>query len=209
MGYWKTKVLPKIQKVFGKDAAKKAEAIEACKSFDESTDEVSKEFDDKKEELKPKVLEIYEASSAEIKTLVKEPKASGIKKHATKVQTFLDELVKIEFPGSKAVSEVGSKFGPALIPGPVIFIFEKVSTFVVTEERTREIEVPPPTTTEPETTAPTTEEATDAADKEIVVEGDNPKEETVVEAETTVPTPATTKEESPKVEAPVEEPPKA
>ena len=37
MGYWKTKVLPKIQKVFGKDNAKKAAAAaEACKSFDET-----------------------------------------------------------------------------------------------------------------------------------------------------------------------------
>lgn len=37
MGYWKTKVLPKIQKVFGKDVAKKAAAAgEACKSFNDS-----------------------------------------------------------------------------------------------------------------------------------------------------------------------------
>ena len=36
MGYWKTKVLPKIQKVFGKDVAKKAAAVEACKSFNDS-----------------------------------------------------------------------------------------------------------------------------------------------------------------------------
>ena len=36
MGYWKTKVLPKIRKVFEKDSAKKAAAAEATKNFDES-----------------------------------------------------------------------------------------------------------------------------------------------------------------------------
>lgn len=36
MGYWKTKVLPKIKKVFEKNGTKKAAAAEASKSFDES-----------------------------------------------------------------------------------------------------------------------------------------------------------------------------
>lgn len=37
MGYWKSKVLPKIKKVFEKkDTKKSAAAAEACKSFDES-----------------------------------------------------------------------------------------------------------------------------------------------------------------------------
>lgn len=37
MGYWKTKVLPTIKKVFeNKNSVKKAAAAEACKSFDES-----------------------------------------------------------------------------------------------------------------------------------------------------------------------------
>lgn len=35
MGYWKSKVLPKIKKVFDKNGNKKA-AAEACKSFDDS-----------------------------------------------------------------------------------------------------------------------------------------------------------------------------
>ena len=35
MGYWKSKVLPKIKKVFDKNGAKKA-AAEASKSFDDS-----------------------------------------------------------------------------------------------------------------------------------------------------------------------------
>ncbi|KAK9756191.1 hypothetical protein RND81_01G079900 [Saponaria officinalis] len=201
MGYWKTKVLPKIQKVFGKDAAKKAEAIEACKSFDESKDEVSKEFEAKKTELQPKVIEIFEASSVEIKTLVKDPKLGGLKKHSTKVQKFLDDLSNIEFPGSKAVCEVSSKFGPALVPGPIIFVFEKVSTFIVTEEKTKEVEVevPPPATTEPEAATDDTTNVA-VAEREIVVEEDKPKDEPAVETETT----------APKVEeAPVEEPPKA
>ena len=36
MGYWKSKVLPKIKKVFDKSGTKKAAAAEASKSFDES-----------------------------------------------------------------------------------------------------------------------------------------------------------------------------
>lgn len=37
MGYWKTKVLPTIKKVFeNKTSVKKAAAADACKSFDES-----------------------------------------------------------------------------------------------------------------------------------------------------------------------------
>lgn len=36
MGYWKSKVLPKIKKVFEKNPAKKAAVAEACKSFDDS-----------------------------------------------------------------------------------------------------------------------------------------------------------------------------
>lgn len=36
MGYWKSKVLPKIKKVFEKNGAKKTAAAEATKSFDES-----------------------------------------------------------------------------------------------------------------------------------------------------------------------------
>lgn len=35
MGYWKSKLLPKIKKVFEKNGSKKA-AAEACKSFDDS-----------------------------------------------------------------------------------------------------------------------------------------------------------------------------
>jgi hypothetical protein len=38
----------------------------ACKLLQE---EISKEVEEKKEELKPKVAEVYEASSAEIKVL--------------------------------------------------------------------------------------------------------------------------------------------
>jgi len=36
MGYWKSKVLPKIKKVFEKNSSKKAAAAEATKSFDDS-----------------------------------------------------------------------------------------------------------------------------------------------------------------------------
>ncbi|XP_078431313.1 plasma membrane-associated cation-binding protein 1-like [Wolffia australiana] len=134
MGYWKSKVIPTIKKVFEKGSAKKAAAAEATKTFEDSKEGIGKEFEEKKAELGPKLLEIYGASSPEIKTLVKERKETGLKKQAGGVNKFLEELVKIEFPGAKTVSEISSKFGPALVPGPVFFLFEKVAAFVPAEE---------------------------------------------------------------------------
>lgn len=175
MGYWKSKVLPKIKKVFEKDSAKKAAAAEACKSFDGSKEDITREFEEKKTDLQPKVLEIYAASSTEIKTLVKEPKEPGLKKHSTAVQKFLEELAKIEFPGSKPVSDASSKFGPAYVSGPVFFIFEKVSTFIVVKEKA--VEAPAETAAEEKK-----EEETSGKEKEIVIEEEK-KEEVVVVAE--------------------------
>ncbi|KAJ6713592.1 PLASMA MEMBRANE-ASSOCIATED CATION-BINDING PROTEIN 1 [Salix viminalis] len=197
MGYWKTKVLPKIKKVFEKDSAKKAAAAEATKSFDESKEEISKEFEEKKTELGPKVIEIFEASTAEIKTLVKDPKEAGLKKQSTSVQKFLDELVKIEFPGSKAVSEASSKLGPAYVSGPIFFIFEKVSTFIPVEEKAV-VEPPAPETK--------TEEATTSTEKEIVVEEEKKEEVVVAEVSEKAEPPPAVAEPPAKVEQ--EEPPK-
>ncbi|KAH7838603.1 hypothetical protein Vadar_028819 [Vaccinium darrowii] len=198
MDYWKSKVLPKVKKVFGKNGVKKAAAAEACKNFDDSKEEYTKEFEEKKGELQPKVIEIYEASSTEIKAFVKEPKEAGLKKHSAGVQKFLDELVKIDFPGSKPISEASTKVGPPLVSGPIFFVFEKVSTFIVTEEKP----------VEAETSAAAAKEG-----KEIVVEEEK-KEEVVAVVETAAepvaePEPAATTEPPPKVEEPVAaEPPK-
>lgn len=186
MGYWKSKVLPKIKKVFEKNGTKKAAAAEACKSFDDSKEEINKEFEEKKAELQPKVIEIYEASSAEIKTLVKEPKEDGLKKHSTAVHKLLEELVKMEFPGSKPVSEASSKFGAALVPGPVFFIFEKVSTFVVTEEKAAE----PATAAAGEETKPeqeTSSSSTATVTKKEIVGEEKQKEEAPAGTEKTEP----------------------
>jgi len=164
MGYWKTKVLPKIKKVFEKNGTKKAAAAEASKSFDESKEGINTEFEEKKTELQTKVLEVYEASSTEIKGVIKERDEAGLKKNSTEVQKFIDELVKIDFPGSKAVSEASTKFGPALVSGPIFFVLEKVSTFIVTEEKVEEV-------------TKTEEETSGVKDREIVVE-EGKKEET-------------------------------
>ncbi|KAL2341735.1 hypothetical protein Fmac_009675 [Flemingia macrophylla] len=174
MGYWKSKVLPKIKKVFEKNSTKKAAAAEASKSFDESKEEYNKAFEEKKTELQTKVVEIYEASSSEIKGLVKDRNEAGLKKNSTEVHKFLEELVKIDFPGSKAASEASSKFGPALASGSVFFVFEKVSTFIVTEEKEKvevEIEANTPAETKKE------EEATGVKEREIVVEEEKKEEE--------------------------------
>ncbi|KAI7726921.1 hypothetical protein M8C21_013565, partial [Ambrosia artemisiifolia] len=123
MGYWKSTVVPKFKKIFEKNNTKKTAAAEACKSFDEAKEGYTKEFDEKKSDLQTKVIEIYEASATEIKELVKEPKDASLKKNAT------------GFPGSKPVHEACSKFGPTLVQGPIFFVFEKVSTFIVVEEK--------------------------------------------------------------------------
>lgn len=175
MGYWQAKVVPKLKQIFDKNGPKKAAAAEAWKTFDEAKEQYSKEFDEKKTELQPKVVEIYEAAAVEIKTLVKGPKVSGLKKHSTEVQKFLDELVKIEFPGSKVVSEASSNFGPSYVSGPVLFVFEKVSTLIVTEDKKEEeaaIPVAAASEAEATTTAPV-----EVKEKEIVVEAEAKKEE--------------------------------
>ncbi|KAK3189108.1 hypothetical protein Dsin_028669 [Dipteronia sinensis] len=212
MGYWKSKVLPKIKKVFEKNSIKKAAAAEACKSFDDSKEEINKEFEEKKVELQPKVTEIYEASSTEIKTLVKEPKEAGLKKHSVEVHKFIEELVKIEFPGSKPVSEASSKYGAALIPGPVFFVFEKVSTFIVTVEKPAEEAAPPAPEAE---TKPAGEETSDKKEREIVIEEEKKEEIIVAVPEAVVKTETAAEEKTEPAAAPPaptapakEEPPK-
>ncbi|XP_061356557.1 plasma membrane-associated cation-binding protein 1 [Gastrolobium bilobum] len=182
MGYWKSKVLPKIKKVFEKNSTKKsAAAAEISKSFDESKEEYNKAFEEKKTELQTKVLEIYEASSTEVKGLVKEPNEAGLKKNSTAVHKFLEELVKIDFPGSKAASEASSKFGPALVSGPVFFVFEKLSTLIVVEEK-EEVKVEaPPTATKTEEE----DETSTVKEREIVVEEEKKDEEKPQVVETT------------------------
>ncbi|CAN4087115.1 unnamed protein product [Withania somnifera] len=203
-GILESKVLPKIKLIFDKNGPKKAAAADACKTFDEAKEQYSKEFEEKKTELQPKVVEIYEAAAVEIKTLVKEPKGAGLKKHSDGIQKFLDDLVKIEFPGSKAVSEASSSFGPSYVSGPVLFVFEKVSTFIVTEDKKEAADV--------EDTATSAEEV---KGKDIVAEAEEPKKDeepaaaadvapvTVAEA----PAPAAKVEEAPAAAAP--EPSKA
>ncbi|URD87995.1 DREPP plasma membrane polypeptide [Musa troglodytarum] len=192
VNYWKTKVLPKIKKVFDRNG-KKAAAAEACKSFDESKEEITKELEEKKADLQPKVVEIYEASAVEIKTLVKQPTESGVKKKSAVVIKFIEELVKIEFPGSKPVSEAASKHGPALVSGPVIFIFEKVSTLLPAEAEP-----------EPEPAA-----AVETTSKEITPEGvEETKKEEAEKAEE-APAPPAPAEEAPAPPEPAPEPAKA
>ncbi|KAK4748057.1 hypothetical protein SAY87_014643 [Trapa incisa] len=195
MGYWKSKVLPKLKKVFEKNGGKKTAAAEACKSFDDTKEDINKEFEEKKTDLQPKVIEIYEASSEEIKALIKEPKEAGVKKHSASVTKFLEELSKIEFPGSKHVSEASSKYGPALVPGPVLFVFEKVSTFIVVEEKKEE------------PTAEPAKEEPSGVKEEIVIHEEKKVEEVVaiVEAEKSEPPPPPPPAEPVKEE----EPPKA
>ncbi|KAH0941439.1 hypothetical protein HID58_001076 [Brassica napus] len=141
MGYWNSKVVPRFKKIFEKNSAKKAAAAEACKTFDESKETINKEIEEKKTELQPKVVETYEATSAEVKALVRDPKEAGLKKNSAAVLKYLEALVGIEFPGSTAVKEAASSFGAGYVSGPVTFIFEKVCVFLPEEVKTREVPV--------------------------------------------------------------------
>ncbi|XP_076959314.1 plasma membrane-associated cation-binding protein 1-like [Bidens hawaiensis] len=176
MGYWKSVVVPKFKKLFEKNNVNKAAAAEACKIFDEAKDDYGKEFEEKKADLQAKVIEIYEASTTEIKAVVKDRKDGALKKVSTGVGKFLEELSKIEFPGSKPVHEAWSKFGPTYIEGPIYFIFEKVSTFIdVVEEKKQE----EPPVAEPKAATDPVEE-TSGKEKEIVVDEEKKEEVTAV-----------------------------
>lgn len=124
---WKTKVLPGLSKIFDKDG-KKAAAAEFLKSFNK--EDISKEIEDKKTELEPKVVEVIEASPPEIKGVIKDKKPAKIKKNSVAVTKFLDELAKIEFPGAKLVSDAVAKSGTTPLSPAIVFILDKVAPFV-------------------------------------------------------------------------------
>lgn len=202
MGYWKSTVVPKFKKLFEKNNVKKTAAAEACKTYDEAKVDYSKEFEEKKAEFEAKVKEIYEATTDEIKAVVKERKEGALKKISAGVDKFLEELSKIEFPGSKPAHELCTKYGPAYVEGPIFFVFEQVSTYIVVEEK-KEEEAPATEATpaaEPEVVAPV--EETSTKEKEIVVEEEKKEEVPEVEKTTEV-TPVKAEEAAPT------EPPKA
>lgn len=98
-----------------------------------------------------------------------------------------------DFPGSKPVSEASSKFGPALVSGQVFYVFEKVSTFIGTEENKEKVEAPP-------TTTKTEEETSAIKERETVVEEEKKEEEKSQEVETTEKTESAEPPAAPKVE---------
>eukprot|EP00249_Psilotum_nudum_P014804 c25017_g1_i1 orf=575-1144(+) len=160
-GYWKSKVLPKIKKYF--DKGKNKGVSDVCKSFDKSKGSIEKEIEEKHEELKPKVLEIYSSSQEETQKLVKEPTETGVKNRPDLAQNILLELTKIGFPGSRELSDAGTKYGPETLAGPIAFLLLRVSTFVV-------VPGPPPSTTSRDVAVAPTEEQ--------VVSTEHPREET-------------------------------
>jgi len=141
---WKTKVLPGLSKIFDKDG-KKAAAVEFLKSFNK--EDISKEIEDKKTELEPKVVEVIEASPPEIKGVIKDKKPAKIKKNSVAVTKFLDELAKIEFPGAKLVSDAVTKSGTTPLSPAIVFILDKVAPFVPEPKEEPKAE-PEPTATE-------------------------------------------------------------
>jgi hypothetical protein len=143
--FWKSKVVPGLNKIFDKDG-KKAAALEFLKSFNK--EEVGKEIEDKKTELEPKVVEAYEGSPPEVKALFKDQKPVKVtRKNSAAVTKFLDELAKIDFPAAKLVSDAVAKSGTTPLSPAITFILEKVAPFI-------------PKAAEPEAAATTEAEAT-------------------------------------------------
>lgn len=133
MSYWKSKVAPKLKKLFDNKGGKKKGAANACKLFDSSKESLEKEIEEKTTDLSPKVVEIYRSSTVISKSLLKEPSESAIKENPDAAQTLLQELTTAEFPGALTLSDAGKKYGPALLTGPVVYLFGKTSTFLVDE----------------------------------------------------------------------------
>ncbi|XP_066382101.1 plasma membrane-associated cation-binding protein 1-like [Miscanthus floridulus] len=201
MDIWKSKVLPKIKLVFVKSAGKKAAAAaELVKSFDESKEGINGEFQEKKADLQPKVVEIYESAPAPLKVLIKQrSKVSGIKKNSAAITKFFEELAKIEFPGAKQVSDGISKVGPALLSGPIFATFEKVSTLLpVAAEEAPTKEAPAAVEEKKEEAAV---EKKEEADEEKKEETSAPADETAA-AETAPPADAAAAEPTAEAAAP-------
>jgi hypothetical protein len=192
MDIWKSKVLPKIKLVFAKSGGKKAAAAaELVKSFDESKEGINGEFEEKKADLQPKVVEIYESVPAPLKVLIKErSKVSGIKKNSAAITKFFEDLAKIEFPGAKQVSEGISKVGPALLSGPIFATFEKVSSLLpaAVEEAPKE--------------APAVAAAEDAAEKKDAAAAAEEKKEEAPAGEKKEEVPAAVEEKKEEAAAP-------
>ncbi|KAJ0242532.1 Plasma membrane-associated cation-binding protein 2 [Hirschfeldia incana] len=170
MGYWKSRVVPTIKKMFERSPTKKVVVVEASKSltFDDSKEAINKEIEEKRTELEAKVVEIYEATSAEFKALVREPTEDGLTKHSAEVHKFLEALVEIGFPGSKAACDTS----PAS-SGTVIFIFEKVCLLLPAAEKSREVEVVEGFVKADETSK---EEGTKNSEKELEIEEEKREE---------------------------------
>eukprot|EP01018_Ginkgo_biloba_P016594 Gb_26383 [translate_table: standard] len=183
MSYWKTKVMPRIKKYFDKPGKKKG-AAETCKSFETTKGTIDKEFEERKEELKPKVIEIYNSSNDDIQAIVKKPTEEGIKKHPQHVQKLLEELAKVGFPGAEKLSEAGNKYGPPALLEPVTFLLQKASLLVVEEEAapTDEVKEIVPTET-PEGDAKSTNGEPVIESKEVKKEPDNNAVSTVAAAD--------------------------
>ena len=80
-----------------------------------------------------------------------------------------------------------------MIPGPVFFVFEKVSTFIVTEEKVEPTPEAATTATEKEGEIVLVEEE---KKEEVVEKIEEEKKEVVVEAEKAEPTPTPTEPEA-------------
>lgn len=134
MTYWKSKVLPKIKKYFGKGDANSKGAAEAAKSFNKAKNSIEKEIEEKKPELEPKIIEIYQDSKPETKLLFKEPTEDKVKQNAQAVQDLLQRLVEAGCPGAQILKEAGDKYGTALLSSQIQYLLGKLSPFVANEE---------------------------------------------------------------------------
>lgn len=132
MSYWKSRVLPKLKKLLKKGP--KGQAAEACRSFNKSKDSISKEIEENKEVLQPKVVAIYQASNNETKGLLKDPTEAGVTEFIEAVQNLLIELSDAGCPGAQTLSDASTKHGPSAMSEPIVFLLSKLTVFVSAED---------------------------------------------------------------------------
>eukprot|EP00253_Pinus_taeda_P033471 PITA_33471 len=120
MTYWKSKVLPKIKKYFGKgDANSKGAA-----SFNKAKNSIGKEIEEKKRELEPKITEIYQDSKPETKLLFKEPTEDKIQYLLEKLSPFVaneeSPVIAIELDLVKGGAENAVETAKDISEAPVV-----------------------------------------------------------------------------------------
>ncbi|KAJ7526976.1 hypothetical protein O6H91_16G030000 [Diphasiastrum complanatum] len=128
MTLWK-----KISKKFFEKKQKKEGVYKFIIQFEGQKETISKEIEERKGELREKVVDIYKVSETRVQLILKEPADCTIEEHALHVLNLVQELAKAGFPGASILSESLARYGASTLPGPTNFLLLKASDFVKEE----------------------------------------------------------------------------